>query len=245
MGRVRRLVPGVMAVVLIAATGGCGPTRHGPANASPGSVRSPSAGAQPSPAGPEPTATPDPAATPNPTVRADLPHVFPVAGHADYGRTHHDYPATDIFADCGTRVRAVVDGVVDEVTRVDRFDLKKPLGADKGGLSVSIRGDDGVRYYGAHLSAVEPGVNPGVRVKSGDPLGKVGRTGNASNVCHLHFGLSPQCPGGGDWWNRRGVVYPWRYLDSWRDGGNLSPVDEIAGWQRGHGCPTSPPGGER
>jgi murein DD-endopeptidase MepM/ murein hydrolase activator NlpD len=172
-------------------------------------------------------------------------HVFPVSGRADYGRTHHDYPATDIFADCGAPVRAAVDGVIDEVERVDRFDLKNPRGADKGGLSVSIKGDDGVRYYGAHLSVIAPGVQPGLRVTAGDQLGQVGHTGNASNVCHLHFGLSPQCPGGGDWWNRRGVVWPWRYLDSWRTGGRLSPVDEIAGWQREHGCPTSPPGGER
>jgi murein DD-endopeptidase MepM/ murein hydrolase activator NlpD len=110
---------------------------------------------------------------------------------------------------------------------------------------VSIRGDDGVRYCGAHLSAIAPGIDAGIRVRTGTQLGLVGLTGNASHICHLHFGLSPVCQGTGDWWVRRGVIYPWRYLDSWRSGGNLSPVDEVAAWQRTNGCPTAPTPGTR
>ncbi len=29
-------------------------------------------------------------------------HAFPLAAAGDYGPQHHDYPATDLFADCGT-----------------------------------------------------------------------------------------------------------------------------------------------
>ena len=132
-----------------------------------------------------------------------------------------------------------------EIERVDRFTLANPLGADKGGLSVSIRGDDGVRYYGSHLSAITPGIDAGTRVSPGITIGLVGQTGNASHVCHLHFGISPVCQGTGDWWIRRGVVYPWHYLDAWKAGTNLYPTDEIAGWQAAHGCPATPPGNER
>jgi murein DD-endopeptidase MepM/ murein hydrolase activator NlpD len=195
-------------------------------------------GSGPASGGPTPSAAASGPAT-------DVRRVFPVAGRADYGHTHHDYPATDIFAACGTPVRAAVDGVILEVSRTDRFDLNHPLGTDKGGLSVSIKGDDGVRYYGAHLSAIAPGVDAGIRVRAGTQLGLVGHTGNASGVCHLHFGLSPLCAGTADWWVRRGVVYPWPYLDSWRTGGNRSPVGEVAAWQRDHGCPAAPPPGER
>jgi len=169
-------------------------------------------------------------------------YVFPVAASADYGRTHGLYPATDIFAACGSPVRAVTDGVVVEVSRVDRFDPAHSEGSARGGLFVAIRGDDGVRYYGAHLSVVAPAMNPGLRVNRGTLLGQVGHTGNASNVCHLHFAISPPC-GVGDWWTRRGVIWPWRYLDAWRAGQDLSPAAEVVAWQRGHGCPqTVPPG---
>lgn len=239
----RHLARGSAALVLLtvaALAGGCGTSAAPITHAAPIAVAPPSTSA-----GPEPTSGPSSSSEPaSPTQAAEVRRVFPVAGRADYGHTHHDYPATDIFAACGTPVRAAVDGVVLEVSRTDRFDLKHPLGADKGGLSVSIKGDDGVRYYGAHLSAIAPGIDAGIRVRAGTQLGQVGHTGNASGICHLHFGLSPVCAGTGDWWVRRGVVYPWRYLDSWRAGGNLSPVDEVTGWQRDHGCPTAPPPGE-
>jgi len=170
-------------------------------------------------------------------------HVFPVQGKVSYGRTHHDYPATDIIAACGLPVRAAIDGTVLEVSRVDRFDKAHPKGEDKGGLSVSILGVDGVRYYGSHLSSIAAGIDAGVRVKAGAQLGLVGKTGNANNTCHLHFGISPPCSKVGDWWTRRGVVYPWKYLDAWRAGTELSPVAEVAQWQKAHGCPTTVPPG--
>ena len=195
------------------------------------------------------TATPSGIATPTPTprspspspTRTDLRHVFPVrADNVDYHPTHAGYPGTDIFADCGEPVVAVTDGRILEVSRVDRFDKRGPLGPYNGGLSVSLLGDDGVRYYGSHLSAIATGINPGVRVRAGQQLGRVGHTGNANNVCHLHFGISPACTGHNDWWIRRGEIWPARYLDSWRRGGNRAPATEVVAWQRKHGCPKAP-----
>ncbi|SCF16770.1 Peptidase family M23 [Micromonospora haikouensis] len=187
-----------------------------------------------------PSASARPSASPSPT-RTGLRHVFPVrAGNVAYHPTHSAYPGTDIFADCGEPVVAVTDGTILEVSRVDRFDKRGPLGPYNGGLSVSLLGDDGVRYYGSHLSAIADGIDAGTRVRAGKQLGRVGRTGNANNVCHLHFGLSPQCSGRGDWWIRRGVVWPARYLDSWRRGGNREPAAEVAAWRREHGCPKAP-----
>jgi murein DD-endopeptidase MepM/ murein hydrolase activator NlpD len=165
--------------------------------------------------------------------------VFPVAGHYAYARVHHDYPATDILAACGSPVRATTSGVVLEVTRVDTWKASVDAGATRGGLSVSIRGDDGIRYYGSHLEFIYANIKPGVRVAAGQSLGKVGETGDAT-ACHLHFGISPVCRSTGDWWIQRGVIWPWPYLDSWRTGGEKSPVAEITAWQRAHGCPTKP-----
>jgi len=159
-----------------------------------------------------------------------------VAGRATYAHTHHDYPATDIIADCGLAVRAATDGVVLEVSRIDTWKVATNLGATRGGLSVSILGDDGVRYYSSHLSMIAPGLDAGSRVAAGDEIGRVGDTGDAS-VCHLHFGISPPCARTGDWAVRRGVVWPWPYLDSWRAGHARSAVAEVAGWLAKHGCP--------
>ncbi|MEU8000963.1 peptidoglycan DD-metalloendopeptidase family protein [Catellatospora sp. NPDC049111] len=183
--------------------------------------------------------TPFPAASPS---TAPVRHVFPVLGKSSYGRTHHDYQATDVMAPCGATVVAVIDGVVLEISPVDLYDPKTDDGALRGGKSVSLLGDDGVRYYGSHFSAIDAKIKAGVRVKAGQPLGKVGRTGLAS-ACHLHFGMSPACANTGDWWIRRGVIWPWRYLDAWRKGTAKSPVTEIQAWERKNGCSTKPPKG--
>jgi peptidoglycan LD-endopeptidase LytH len=180
------------------------------------------------------------AATPGPSGRpGSVRYVFPVVGTVSYAHTHHDYPATDIMAPCGTRVRASTSGVVLEVQRVDLWDSTLNAGPTRGGLSVSILGDDGVRYYGSHLSAVVAGIKPGVRVSAGQSIGAVGQTGDAS-ACHLHFGISAPCQRTGDWWNRRGMIWPWPYLDSWRAGGSRSPVAEVTRWVAAHGCPNRP-----
>jgi murein DD-endopeptidase MepM/ murein hydrolase activator NlpD len=164
-------------------------------------------------------------------------YVFPVkASNVDYHPTHGKYPATDLFADCGEPVVATTSGVVLEVSLKDVYVEGSPDGPNNGGLSVSIRGDDGVRYYGSHLSKVTAGIRPGVRVTAGQSLGKVGRTGNANNVCHLHYGISPPCAETGDWKVRRGVIWPAPFLDSWRKGGAKSPVATAASWKRSHNC---------
>jgi murein DD-endopeptidase MepM/ murein hydrolase activator NlpD len=184
---------------------------------------------------------PSASAPPNVTAGAARPvrHAFPVVGTASYARDHHDYPATDIIAPCGATAVAAVTGRVLEVNRVDTFDPAVNAGATRGGLSVSILGDDGVRYYGSHFQSINSGIAAGVRVSAGQPIAKVGRTGDAS-ACHVHFGISPSCAMTGDWWIRRGVVWPWRYLDSWRAGGSASPVAEVAAWRTRYGCPARP-----
>ncbi|TQJ25673.1 peptidase M23-like protein [Micromonospora sp. A202] len=245
--RARPAYPILLLLVPVLAAG-CATTRPGvPAD---GAAPTPSAvwATAEQPAAPSPSAaTPTPASTPSSAApsatapRTGLRHVFPVrAGNVDYHPTHGAYPATDLFADCGEPFVAVTDGTVLEVSRVDRYSKRGPQGPENGGLSVSLLGDDGVRYYGSHLSAVSGGVDAGVRVRAGQQLGKVGRTGNANNVCHVHFGISPPCAGKDGWWIRRGLLWPARYLDSWRRGGNREPAAEVTAWQRKHGCPKAP-----
>jgi len=163
-----------------------------------------------------------------PAANAAPIYAFPVANcKASYGKYHHDYPATDIQAKKGCAFVAPINGIVEDVNLKDSWSGKTNLGQDRGGLSISFIGIDGVRYYGSHLSKVEPGIAPGVEVMAGQKLGEVGSTGSARGTKpHLHFGLSyPTAPG--DWEIRRGVIWPWKYLDAWRAGENLSPVKAI------------------
>ena len=156
-------------------------------------------------------------------------YTFPVANCAvNYARAHHDYAATDILAKAGCKFVAPINGIVDEVHRVDTWRSPPNLGITRGGLSVSIIGDDGVRYYGSHLRSIPAGIQPGVAVLAGDVLGAIGSTGSARGTApHLHFGISWPTPAD-TWWVRRGEVLPWKYLDAWKKGKDLSPVKAVA-----------------
>jgi peptidoglycan LD-endopeptidase LytH len=154
-------------------------------------------------------------------------HIFPIqpAGEASFaeGTSSHGYPATDIFALTGTRFVAVTDAVVDFVSEEDLWEPANDDPALRGGLSVAIIGDDGLRYYGSHLSEIASGITPGIRVKAGDLLGLVGTTGDARNTTpHVHFGISrPTQPD--DWKARRGQIDPYPFLQAWKDGHNVTP----------------------
>jgi len=217
----------LIALVLVLAGGACSGQRSGSA---PGSGAAGGTGA----AG---TSTSTAAHTP-------ARYVFPVqpsaSCKASYGHFHHDYPATDIFTGRGCRFVAPTDGTVTEVARVDRWDPSSNRGADRGGRSVAIVGTDGVRYYGSHLERVASGIAPGARVRAGQLLGLIDNSGDAGTTpTHLHFGISwPTRPG--IWWVRRGIVYPWPYLDSWRAGGSRSPARAVRAALAEAGTPEPP-----
>lgn len=156
-------------------------------------------------------------------------YVFPVADCAvKYTRFHHDYPATDIQAKKGCAFVAPINGIVEDVNLKDIWSGKTNLGQDRGGLSVSIIGDDGVRYYGSHLKKIADGIEVGSRVEVGTLLGYVGDTGDARGTApHVHFGISWPTTERDIWWVRRGVVFPWRYLDKWKVGLDRSPATEV------------------
>jgi peptidoglycan LD-endopeptidase LytH len=164
-----------------------------------------------------------------PSAHAAPIYVFPVANcEVNYARAHHDYPATDILAKAGCRFVAPINGVVDEVNRTDRWVGKTNLGIDRGGLYVSIIGEDGVRYYGSHLRTIPASIVPGLQVTAGQLLGTIGSTGSARGTApHLHFGISWPTPPD-TWWVRRGVVLPWKYLDAWKKGKDLSPAKAVS-----------------
>jgi peptidoglycan LD-endopeptidase LytH len=205
------------------------------ATACSGSKTTPPTSAAPAPATTTTTvapATTTTVVTPTSTTRAKnlTPrHAYPIAAevNSSYQRTHGEYPATDVFADCGTVVRAMADGEVIEARAKNLYDRKVDNPALRGGPSVAVLGDDGVRYYTSHLGDVL--VKAGDVVQAGDPVGTIALTGD-SEACHTHVGISTTCPGP-EWSVRRGVIWPWPYLDAWRKGDDkLSPAPEILNW---------------
>ena len=168
------------------------------------------------------------------------PYVVPVAdsGAAGWNPTHSTYPATDIFVagGCGGTVVSPVNGRVLEVRRIDSWTSSVDNPATRGGRSVAILGGDRVRYYAAHFETIRSEIVVDSEIAAGAPLGTVGRTGRAG-ACHIHFGISPPCPDK-EFSVRRGVVWPYPYLDAWERDDQLSPAEAVDAWVQANpdGC---------
>ncbi|MFC5823752.1 M23 family metallopeptidase [Nonomuraea insulae] len=169
----------------------------------------------------------DPVKVPPPKM-SKYTYTFPVKGcKTTYQRKLLVLPKTTIWAGQGCSFVAPIGGVVDEVNIQNRWNPATDAGPDREGRFVTIIGDDGVRYLGGHLDSVAEGVRQGVRVKAGQLLGRVGRTGNARDTGpNLYFAISWKT-GPAFWWVRRGMVKPWNYLDAWKSGNRtFSPREE-------------------
>ncbi len=105
------------------------------------------------------------------------------------------HEALDIPSPRGTPVKAVADGIIEKL-----FDSKK------GGLTVYQFDESGNWcYYYAHLDRYAPGLEEGQVVRTGEVLGYVGSTGDASpDAPHLHLAvirLGPEKK----WWKGEAV----------------------------------------
>lgn len=115
----------------------------------------------------------------------------------DGGRRRH--LGVDIFAPRGTPALAAADGLVRAGTN------------ELGGKVVWLYASDlGLTFYYAHLDRQL--ARTGARVKAGEPVGRVGNTGNArATRPHLHFGIYDD-----------GAVDPFPFL--WRPRGGAAPL---------------------
>jgi murein DD-endopeptidase MepM/ murein hydrolase activator NlpD len=115
---------------------------------------------------------------------AFLPDVFPVQGAHTFNmssgrfgaqRTGHIHEGQDVMADCGTPLVAARGGTVEKVG----------VDANAGNYVVIDAAGTGVDMVYAHLRHPSP-LQEGGAVLSGQSIGVVGRTGDAT-ACHLHF----------------------------------------------------------
>ena len=112
--------------------------------------------------------------------------ICPVLGSSAYGDSWgaprsggRRHQGVDMMAPTGTPLQAVVSGTLTQSS--NRL----------GGITVSLFGDNGNRYYYAHMAGYE-GI--GGRVEQAQVIGYVGDSGNATGAPHLHFEIRP---GGG------------------------------------------------
>jgi murein DD-endopeptidase MepM/ murein hydrolase activator NlpD len=123
------------------------------------------------------------------------------------GARTHD--AIDIVAAEGTPVVAAADGTVEKLF----------FSAGGGGNTLYVRSpDQRWTYYYAHLQGYAPGLAEGQRIRRGQPIGRVGHTGNAVAAGpHLHFAINRMQPGE-RWW-QGSPINPYPLLAGRKAGG--------------------------
>jgi len=130
-------------------------------------------------------------------------HKFPVRGAHTYGDglgAGRGHRGADVFANCGTKLQAA---------RAGRIQHKAFQGSGAGHYVVIDGKGNGKDYVYMHLVHASPRAS-GERVRTGQKIGLVGETGNASG-CHLHFEI----------WSAPG----------WYQGGTfLDPLPKLQAW---------------
>jgi murein DD-endopeptidase MepM/ murein hydrolase activator NlpD len=135
-------------------------------------------------------------------------HVFPIRGKHTYGdgigapRRGHSHQGQDLFAACGAPLRAARGG---------RVQYRGFQGSGAGHYLVIDGKQTSRDYVYMHLQD-RAAFGRGERVRTGERIGAVGASGNASG-CHLHFEL----------WSKPG----------WYEGGSfLDPKPRLKRWDR-------------
>ena len=157
-------------------------------------------------------------------------YVFPFSRvPVTYPKDHLHYPAVDVEG-CYARILAPTAGFISQLHRLDKWTPENDSPGTRGGLTITVQGDDGVRYFFSHLGRIK--VLKNQRVAAGDWIGVMGSSGNARVTrCHTHFGMSRVCPLA-EVYLLQGEIWPQKYLNAWKQGQQLSPRKEIRKLER-------------
>ncbi len=156
-----------------------------------------------------------------PTTTTAPKYVFPFSRvSVSYSHDHLNYPATDVEG-CYAKILAPTSGTIVHTRRKDMWVEGIDEIGTRGGKTITLIGDDTVRYFFSHLGRVK--VKIGQHVEAGDWIGVIGSSGNARiTVCHVHLGMSRICPLA-EVSLLQGELWPWRFLDAWQAGIQMSP----------------------
>ena len=133
---------------------------------------------------------------------------FPILGPHDYGgaggrfgaaRSGHTHEGQDVMAKCGTPLVAARGG------RVQYSGYQSAAG------NYVVIDGKGTGFDMGYMHLLEPSpLQEGMTVRTGEPIGIVGDTGDAT-ACHLHFELWT-APG---WYEGGSPIDPLPYLEQW------------------------------
>jgi murein DD-endopeptidase MepM/ murein hydrolase activator NlpD len=135
-------------------------------------------------------------------------YAFPVLGPHDFGgaaarfgapRSGHTHQGQDVMAACGTPEVAARGGTV----QYSGYE------GNAGNYIVIDGKGTGLDFMYAHLAQPSP-LKTGDPVRTGQPIGVVGETGDAT-ACHLHFEIWT-APG---WYEGGSPIDPLPYLEKW------------------------------
>ena len=135
-------------------------------------------------------------------------YAFPILGAHEYGmsagrfgagRSGHTHQGQDVMAACGTPLVAARGGIVQ---------YSGYQGAAGNYVVIDGRGT-GYDFMYAHLAEPSP-LHTGETVRTGQPVGVVGDTGDAQG-CHLHFEMW----GAPGWYEGGSPFDPLPYLEKW------------------------------
>jgi murein DD-endopeptidase MepM/ murein hydrolase activator NlpD len=135
-------------------------------------------------------------------------YAFPVLGAHDYGgaagrfgaaRSGHTHEGQDVMAACGTPLIAARGG------RVQYSGYQAAAG------NYIVIDGKGTGFDMGYMHLLEPSpLQAGMTVRTGQPIGVVGETGDAT-ACHLHFEIWT-APG---WYEGGSPIDPLPYLEAW------------------------------
>jgi murein DD-endopeptidase MepM/ murein hydrolase activator NlpD len=165
-------------------------------------VRRPASPPPAGPSGPRPELVLGPTGVAIPVAGVKAEQLQDTFTQARSGGRVHD--AIDIMAPHGTPVVAAAPGTLEKLF----------FSKGGGGITAYVRSPDGRwLFYYAHLQDYAAGLHEGQAIRQGDPIGRVGSTGNANPAGpHLHFAVYRMEPG-----------------EKWYDGTAINPYPLLAG----------------
>ena len=135
-------------------------------------------------------------------------YAFPILGPHDYGgaagrfgaaRSGHTHEGQDVMAKCGTPLIAARGGTV------------QYNGYEAAAGNYIVIDGKGTGFDFAYMHLLEPSpLQTGTTVRTGEPIGVVGETGDAT-ACHLHFEIWT-APG---WYEGGSPIDPLPFLEEW------------------------------
>jgi murein DD-endopeptidase MepM/ murein hydrolase activator NlpD len=135
-------------------------------------------------------------------------YAFPILGPHGYGgaagrfgagRSGHTHEGQDVMAKCGTPLVAARGGTV------------QYSGYEGAAGNYIVIDGKGTSFDMAYMHLLEPSpLQAGATVRTGEPIGIVGDTGDAT-ACHLHFEIWT-APG---WYEGGSPIDPLPYLEEW------------------------------